>query len=106
MVDHIEIINAEGNDPPFPFMIVNRFGMHVDLTNVQGQLFDAPTVFKVEWGLRSPDGRVFGKVTLKNGQSRTFSDFDLMTPYTNAYHLERERRGFIEDAGPHLKRPQ
>jgi hypothetical protein len=39
----VEIING-AHEPPFPFVVVNRFGMHVDLSGVQGQLWDEPTV--------------------------------------------------------------
>jgi hypothetical protein len=98
----VEIINGD-HDPPFPFMIVNRFGMHVDLSKVQGQLWDAPTVAKIEWGLLTLEKKPFGRVTLKNGQTRTFFSQDLMTPYVNEFFLEYERRGHGA-AGPGLAR--
>jgi hypothetical protein len=49
-----------------------------------GQLWDANNVAKVEWGLLDQTRRRFGRVTLKNGQTRTFFEPDLMTPYINA----------------------
>jgi len=35
----IEIINGD-HDPESPFMIVDRLGMHVDFSGVDGQLWD------------------------------------------------------------------
>lgn len=80
----IEIINGD-HDPALPFMVVDRHGMHVDFSTVTHQLYDQNTVAKVEWGLVDQQGRLFGRVTLKNGTGRTFWDADLMTPYLNAY---------------------
>jgi hypothetical protein len=77
--DFVEILNGV-NDPPHPFMVVNRNGVHVDMTQVEGELYDANTVARVVWGMRDPSGTLFGEVTLKNGTSRTFFDPNLMTP--------------------------
>lgn len=84
----IEIINSDGNDPPWPFMIVERVGLHVNLAPVQGQLFD-PTVARLTWGHKHPQGDIFGLVILKNGTQRTFWDGTLMEPYVKAYKLRK-----------------
>jgi hypothetical protein len=58
-------------------MVVDRFGLFVDLSKVHGQLFD-PTVLEITWGERTMDGRAFGKVKMKNGTGRTFWDPELI----------------------------
>jgi hypothetical protein len=80
-------ITAGDHDPPLPFMVVERHGMHVDLTHVQGQLWD-PTIASLAWG-PTMDGREGGKIVLKNGQTRTFWDRDLLTPYLNAWKARK-----------------
>jgi hypothetical protein len=77
MTEHITINNSDGHDPPLQFMVVNRFGLFVDLSKVYGQLFD-PTVLEITWGELTMDGRTFGRVKLKNGTGRTFWDSELM----------------------------
>jgi hypothetical protein len=66
--------------------------MQVDLSNVAGQLGD-PTVARIEWGIQDQQGRLFGRVVLKSGQTRAFWDRSLLTPYFNAYYLEAQKRG-------------
>ena len=83
----IEIINGD-HDPALPFMIVARFGMHVDFSGVQGQLFD-PTVAKIEWGHKDQQGQIYGTVKLKNGTGRNFWDGDLMKPYLAVYNARK-----------------
>jgi hypothetical protein len=85
---YIEILNG-AHDPPHPFMVVDRRGLHVDMTNVGGELWDAPTVRKITWGLRDRTGKLFGTVELVNGTSRNFWNGDLMTPYLHAYKAAR-----------------
>lgn len=87
-VNSFEIINGDGNDPPFPFVIVNRSGTHVDLTNIDGELFDAPTTARVSWGYQHPNGRRFGKIELKNGEARMFWDRTLIEPYVGAWKVQ------------------
>jgi len=105
MPDRVEILNGDhhvdgkGN---LPFVIIDRTGVHVDLTGI-GQLWDAPTVARIDWGLRDVSGKVFGRVTLKNGTSRNFFDVELMAPYLNAYYQERERQG-LGEAHPFLRK--
>lgn len=105
MPNRVEILNGDhdvagrGN---LPYMVVDRLGLHVDLVGI-GQLWDAPTVSRVEWGLRTLDGRVHGAVSLKSGQRRPFFDIELMTPYLNAFYLERERLG-LGSSGPFLRK--
>jgi hypothetical protein len=50
----IAINNSDGHDPPLQFMVVDRFGLFVDLSKVHGQLFD-PTVLEITWGERTMD---------------------------------------------------
>ena len=95
MASTVAIINGD-HEPPFPFVIVDRFGMHVDIDGIGGQLWDAPTVARIEWGFVDQQRQTFGVVTLKNGKRREFWDQALMTPYLNAYYAERERRGHGE----------
>jgi hypothetical protein len=83
----VEIINGD-HTPPWPFFIVDRHGLHVDLSKVDGQLWD-PTVAKVTWGHLHPSGKTFGTVRLKNGQGRTFWDKNLMAPYLAAYNAAK-----------------
>lgn len=90
---YVEIINGDHTPVGHVYVAVDRFGMLVDLSGVNGQLWDAPTVARVIWGATDTQGRVFGMVTLKNGESRTFWDENLMTPYTNAYAAEYKARG-------------
>lgn len=80
----VEIINGD-HIPNLPFMIVDKHGLHVDLSNVTGELWD-PTVAKIEWGILHPGtGRTFGRVHLKNGQGRIFWDAMLIQPYLATY---------------------
>ena len=45
----------------------------VDFSGIaQDAIWDRNTTARVEWGIRHPDGRVFGLVTLKNGDQRAF----------------------------------
>jgi hypothetical protein len=88
MTDQITINNSDGHDPPLQFMVVNRFGLFVDLSKVQGQLFD-PTVLEITWGYRFMDGRTFGTVKNKNGTGRNFADPELMEPYLRAWKIAK-----------------
>jgi hypothetical protein len=82
-------ILAGDHDPPHPFVVVDNFGLHVDLSKVHGQLWD-PTVEEIIWGHRAVDGRIFGTVRLKNGdQPRAFWDPELMLPYLRAWTLRK-----------------
>lgn len=87
---HVEILNGD-HIPPFPFMIVDGYGLHVDLSGVTGELYDHATVAKIEWGILHPGtGKLFGTVRLKNGQKpRVFWDGKLMAPYLTAYAIRR-----------------
>ncbi len=66
VLGHIQIINGD-NDPPYPCMLV-------DFSHIaQDAIWDRNTVALMEWGIRHPDGRVFGAVFLKNkDQPRVF----------------------------------
>lgn len=90
---YVEIINGDHSPVGHAYVACDRFGMLVDLSNVRGQLYDAPTVARVIWGATDMQGRPFGIVVLKNGQSRTFWDENLVTPYTNAFAAEYKARG-------------
>jgi hypothetical protein len=79
-------IRAGDHVPDLPFVIVNRQGIHVDLTGI-GELWDGPTTAMVQWGLISNAGIEFGRVTLKDGTSRNFHDRDLTLPYVKAHKL-------------------
>ena len=83
MATHVEIIAGE-HDPPHPFVDVDRRGIHVDLTGVQGHLWDV-TASHLVWGLRDGNGGIFGRITFKNGNSRTFGDPLLILPYVAAH---------------------
>jgi hypothetical protein len=63
LYQNVQIINGD-HEAPHPFVVVDRFGMHVDLSRVIGQLWDGPTVAEVSWGHRPIDGRRFGIVAL------------------------------------------
>ena len=54
LYQNVQIINGD-HEPPLPFVIVDRFGMHVDLSKVVGQLWD-PTVAEITWGNRTAFG--------------------------------------------------
>jgi hypothetical protein len=41
--ESVDIINGD-HDPPFPFVVVGNRGLHVDLSNIRGQLWDENTV--------------------------------------------------------------
>lgn len=88
MASRIEIIAGE-HTPDQPFMIVDRYGMHVDLTVVLGQLWDPNTIAKVEWGMFDAGGKTYGIVSYKNGERRPFWDESLMTPYLKAYNATK-----------------
>jgi hypothetical protein len=80
----IKIINGD-HVPNWPFVIVDAVGMHVDLSEVRGELW-ADNVARIEWGLvDAANGKTFGRVILKNGQGRKFFDPMLMQPYLAAY---------------------
>lgn len=93
----VEIINGDHKVGPrgenWPFVVIERFGLHVDLTEV-GQLWDA-TVQHIVWGLRELDkagrDRIFGRIELKNGDVRKFYDAHLMVPYVDAYVAAKAR---------------
>jgi hypothetical protein len=51
MYENVQIINAD-HDPPYPFVIVDRFGMHVDLSKIVGQLW-SDDVAEITWGNRT-----------------------------------------------------
>jgi hypothetical protein len=86
----VEIINGD-HEPPYPFMVVDGVGMHVDFSKVAGELWDAPTVKRITWGgaQRTPDGRYFGKVENVNGTGRTFFDAELLVPYLRAWKMRK-----------------
>jgi hypothetical protein len=77
-------IRAGDHVPDLPFVIVNRQGIHLDLTGI-GELWDGPTTTMVVWGLRNNAGIEFGQVTKKDGTSRNFHDRDLCLPYLKAH---------------------
>ncbi len=104
MASSVAIINGD-HEPPFPFVIIDRFGMHVDLSAVGGQLWDQATTARIEWGFQDQQRQTFGVITLKNGERRAFWDRELMTPYLNAYYAEREKRGHGE-AKDFMTRPR
>ena len=79
----IEII-AGDHVPDLPFVIVNRQGIHVDLTGI-GELWDEPTTAMVQWGLINNAGIEFGRVTKRDGTGRNFHDRDLLLPYIKAH---------------------
>jgi len=96
MTDHlITISNSDGHDPPLQFMVVDRFGLFVDLSNVHGQLFD-PTVLEITWGHRTLDGRPFGVVKNKNGTGRKFSDPELIEPYLRVWKIAKGNHDLSE----------
>lgn len=86
-VRNVKILNGP-HDPPYPIVIVDGSGLQVDLSKVNGELFDRNTTDRIEWGLTDPSGHTFGRVWLKNGTARVFWDRDLMTPYLDAYNAE------------------
>ena len=51
---------------------VDNEGIHIDMATVPfGQLWDqGKTVAQVTWGDQAVDGRIFGTVLLKTGQSK------------------------------------
>ena len=59
----------------------------LDLSRVAGALWD-PTVESITW-CKGLDGRMGGRVTLKNGTGRNFFDSNLLTPYVNAWKAKR-----------------
>jgi hypothetical protein len=69
-------------------VVVDNFGLHVDLSKIAGHLWD-PTVAEIVWGHRSVEGRLFGTVRLKNGTGRTFWDGEEMLPYLRAWTLRK-----------------
>ena len=78
----IDIVNGAHN-PALPFVIIDRQGLHVDLSAVQGELWYPNTVARITW---APIGnRMGGRITLKNGTVRTFVDETLLLPYVKAY---------------------
>ncbi len=94
MATKVEIIGGD-HIPPIPYMVVNNRGMHVDLSEVRGELWDPANTAKVVWGIREVSGRVYGTVQLKNGQGRKFYDASLIQPYLNAYldrYLEEKQK--------------
>lgn len=88
-MDQIEIHHGANNDPPHAMMVVNRHLVSLDLSKVPGQLWDEPTVAKVLWGLRTDDGRIYGRVFLKAGGARNFFEKDLLKPYLAAYEARK-----------------
>jgi hypothetical protein len=96
---HIAINNSDGHDPPLQFMVVDRFGLFVDLSKVHGQLFD-PNVLEITWGERTMDGRTLGRVKHKNGTGRTYWDPELIEPYLRAWKIAHAAgRRFVRDCG-------
>lgn len=94
----IEIING-AHIPPHAFMVVDGYGLQVDLSDVVGELWDAATTSRVEWGIvHAGTGKVFGRVHLKNGQGRTFYDIALMKPYLIAYEARAKEEKAKHDA--------
>lgn len=69
------------------FMVVDRAGVLLDLSGVQGTLHD-PTVTRIEWGLVR-DGteiREGGTITMQDGSQRpTFFDKTLLKPYLDTW---------------------
>lgn len=84
----VEIINGD-HIPNWPLIVVDGKGVQVDLAGVPGELWDPNNVARIDWGLLSQrDGRTFGRITLKNGQKRTFWDKALIQPYLQAYAVK------------------
>lgn len=90
----VEIIGGDHEVGPrrenLPFMVVNRSGCHVDLSDVDHTLFDSNTVSRVIWGFfhqKTPgaDPVLAGRIEFKNGEVRMFYDASLMVPYMDAY---------------------
>lgn len=91
----VEIINGD-HDPPHPFIVCDRFGLHVELADVDHAVFDKNTVRRVIWGFMHQrtmgDGRtplgppiMAGRIEFKNGEARLFFDTALMVPYLAAW---------------------
>jgi hypothetical protein len=93
----IEILNG-AHIPPHAFMVVDGYGLQVDLSNVVGELWDQETTARVDWGLRDTSNKVFGRVILKNGQGRPFYDIALMKPYLIAYEARAKEEKAKHDA--------
>lgn len=94
----VEIIGGDHQVGPrgenLPFMVVNRSGCHVDLSDVDHALFDQNTVSRVIWGffhqpmhngVAAGEPRLAGRIEFKNGDVRVFYDAALMVPYMDAY---------------------
>lgn len=100
----IEIIAGDHEVGPdkanWPFMSVNRAGLHVDLSKVPGELW-GPAVASVGYGYRDRDGREFGIVWLKNGDKRIFANKDMLRPYLTAYAARK-----IEEDAKHAANVQ
>jgi hypothetical protein len=92
---HITINNSDGHDPALQFMVVDRFGLFVDLSKIHGQLFD-PTVLEITWGERTMDGRTFGRVKMKNGTGRTYWDPELIEPYLRVWKMAKGNHDLSE----------
>jgi hypothetical protein len=90
---YVEIISGNHTPVGHAYVVVDRFGLLVDLSGVDGQLYDAPTVSRVVWGARDQQGKPYGVVHLRNGQRRTYWDQLLMAPYVNAFAAEYAARG-------------
>lgn len=85
----IRIINGDNGPPSYPLVVVDDYGPHVDVSKVEGELWDQPTTAEVTWGNKSPDGRLFGTIRLKNGEGRRFWDPELMLPYLKAWTMAK-----------------
>lgn len=97
----VEIINGDhavsgAGGANLPFVIINRLGLHVDLSGV-GELWD-PTVQKIVWGFRDEHQRVCGRIELKNSTVRLFYEAHLMVPYVDAYNAALARHQQSEEA--------
>ena len=71
-----------------PFMVVDRHGVLVDLSKVQGTLVD-PTIARVEWGPVVANGqqRDGGVIVRTDGSKQAFWDARVLAPYVKAWKL-------------------
>ena len=85
-------ITSGSHTPDLDFMVVDRHGLLLDLSTVDGALWD-PTITRVDWGPVVVNGeqREGGMVYRQDGGRQPFWDAKALNPYLEAWRAAKAK---------------